>query len=576
MKKLSWLGCLLGLSWQANAQDLVYRSSFEVNDVNVLSFALLEAEMEVSSEVIRIPALDALASDSETQLSANTGPDIVRHGWEVIDAESLQTVFASTQTNPVFTCPGNGRGAYDVRLTIETDTEYSVFRQRRLITCVLPRSDAGRTVHTVDLSSGSTYFPNGEINGVVVQPGDLVRLSGSAPNNQNVQFLGFQGTPEAPIHFINDGLVTHADAGKLLHLINCEHLIVDGKGGAAAYGIQLSSNNGSGETALFVRGKTTGIEIYGVQITVDSGSGIEVNTRGTEDYNRSNWQHEDLRIHHNHVAAAHHEGFYIGYTNDNNDNPPDFWAAFQIYDGKIYRNRIENTGWDGLQVANMVTGMEVHDNFVQETGLSNTASQKSAYQHNAGNGGYVYNNILLGGIGGNVQQGETGGETYFFSNVLAGNINAGQNQAIYGFGGPSSDDSYYWFSNTLVSPAHGFRLNSQRGELNRFSMTHNLFLLGSVNDDVFQFATPAPAGTVITTTPNLQRAPSDDVDLCLVDRSNNDFRINCAQSAALNSAPVGLNSVFPVELIPFKQHMDITGRVFDDTNSYGAYWSESD
>ncbi|WP_395376730.1 hypothetical protein [Marinicella sp. W31] len=576
MKYLYWCCFLLGMNWQANAQDLIFRSSFQGDDVNVLSFGILDADLSVSSEVIRIPASDATASDSETQLLPNTGADILRHGWEVIDAITLRTVFTSTQSNPTFTCPQDGRGAYDVRLTVETDNEYSVFRQRRLITCVLPRSDAGRTVHTIDLSTGSTYFANGEINGVVVQPGDLVRISGSAPDNQNLQFLDFRGTPEAPIHFINEGLVTHDDAGKLLHLINCEHMILDGKGSAFVYGFHLSSNNGSGETAVFVRGKTTGIEIYGVKITVDSGSGIEVNTRGTDDYNRSNWQHDNLRIHHNYVAAAHHEGFYIGYTNDNNDNPPDFWAAYQIHDGKIYRNRIENTGWDGLQVANMVSGMEVHDNFVQETGLSNTASQKSAYQQNAGNGGYVYNNILLGGIGGNVQQGETGGETYFFSNVLAGNVAAGQNQAVYGFGGPSNNDSYYWFSNTLVSPAHGFRLNSQRGELNHFTLTHNLFLLGAVDDDVFQFATPAPGGTVITTTPNLQRAPADDADLCLVDRSNNDFRINCAQSAALDSAPMSLDTVFPVELIPFKQHMDITGRVFNDTNSYGAYWSTSD
>ena len=577
MKKLLCALLMLSGTLSATAQDLIFRSSFQTGDITALSFGLLNAEINVSSEIVRVPAADAAASDSETQLSANTGPDIVRHGWEVIESDTLQTVFTSTQSVPVFSCPEGGRGAYDVRLTVESLDEYSVFRQRRLITCVLPRSDAGRTVHSIVFTPGSPqHFTNGQINGVTVQPGDLVRLSGTADADRNLQFIDFHGSASEPIHFINDGLVAHADAGKLLHIINGEYLIFDGKGSDAhEFGIQLSSANGTGETALFIRGKTTGIEIYGFLIDVDAGSGIEVNTRGTENYGRTTWQHDDLRIHHNHIAAAHHEGFYIGYTNDNNDDPPNFWAAYQIHNGHIYRNRIENTGWDGLQVANMVSGMEVHDNFLQETGLSGTASQRSAYQHNAGNGGYVYNNILLGGIGGNIQQGETGGAAYFFSNVLAGNVNEGQNQAVYGFGGPSNNDSYFWFSNTLVSPAHGFRLNSQRGELNFLTLSHNLFLLGNASDDVFQFATPAPGSTVITTALNMQRAPSDDSDLCLADRANDDYRITCAQSAALNSAPTSLGSVFPVEQIPFKQHMDITGRVFSDTTSYGAYWSVS-
>jgi hypothetical protein len=564
---------------------------------------LLAAEVSVSREVIRVPAPDAPASDSETMLLAETDAGAERR-WRVLDSATRAVVFESYLEAPIFTCAY--RGAFDVTLEVSDGAQFSEVRHRRLITCTLPRTAAGRTVHTLTLS-GSAYSQLGRINGTVVNPGDVIRIAhpaGQSTYGNLIGFLNFRGTAEAPIHIINDGPVTlDIPAGgstKSFYFVNCAHIILDGFGDdATPYGFVVESH-AAGETAVWfrnineggnVRTGMTGVEIFGVWIrqnaldgTFSGGTGIQVETAGSPEYNRNNWRFDGLRVHHTRVENVGNEGMYLGYTRDFLSSTGGETALpYQLYDTHVYRNILRSTGNDGIQTCNNVEGMEIHDNDVEDTGRNGQGFHLSSYQHNPGNAGWVFNNRLVSANGGlNLQVGCTGGDLYFFNNRVHTAI-AGA--AMYLASGDTNAVRFYIFGNTFSVPnGEGIAVNlvadgcNSDGTLgpdvtrpyDHYLQANNVFVVPSAAE-VFRRDSPGTVPGTWVTAPNLRRDPSAVADLCGVDAASGDLEPTCGTSVALEPTGVSLVEAIAPEDLPLGGFTDATGRVFDDPRGQGAY-----
>lgn len=553
-----------------------------------LPVGTLQADITVSKEVVREFAAEADPADSQVQLNAGTEPGVDAWSWRIINAETGEVRHSATVQNPTFEFEPGDRGAYDVALTITAGQEVSRFRHRRLLTVVLPRVGAGRTVHYVDLTQGS-YFQEGMIDGQLVAPGDLVVVSGSISGSWG--FFNFIGTPSAPIHVVNDGLVENTDTSWLLHLNNCQNVIIDGKGDDAhEHGIYLANHTTDGSQAIFVRNYTqgnnlstgsTGIEIYGVHVAAAPGTGVAVRTKGDAEFQRDNFRFEGFRLHHVRVENVGDEGFYIGYTRDwvgTGETHP----AFQLHGARIYRNEIDATGWDGLQVCNSVD-VEVHDNVVTNAALDREQYQQSSLQWNSGNSGAVYNNYFAGGVASDLQVGCTGGDSYFFSNVFV------QDSGVYIHGGLAQGPAYYLFANSFASSdSEAIRVNITGGSVECSENPNSLASLSTVLalDNLavlgggyafFDVVAGDPATLTQIVDHNLIRDPGDLADLCLGDPAAGDLRVTCASSAALDGSGADLSTVpeLPLGALPMGLLTDITGRVIDLPGNYGAYQSST-
>ncbi|MDC0720262.1 InlB B-repeat-containing protein [Nannocystis bainbridge] len=530
----------------------------------------LPASIAASREIVRVPADDAPASDSETTLTITTAALLTGVHWTVLAADDGSEIASADGLEYVFTCP-DGRRDYDVRATLTDGQVQSTLFERRLVTCVPPRSDAGRTVHTADIGTAS-YFQNGEIGGVKVQPGDLVRISGQA--NSDFAFFNFQGTADAPIHIINDGAVRNDDTSWLMHLINCQHVIIDGKGSDdVEYGFTLT-NTGAGGQAVFVRNYTQGsntsagstdIEIFGVEIADGPDSGFRIWNGGSDEFNADNWTFEDLRLHHNFVHDVLAEGFYVGYFTDSVDLQP---PSYPIVDAKVYRNRVEDAGWDGMQFGSCRGGLEVHDNLVTGSGHADEPNQRSSLQWNPGNSGALYNNRFIGGVGVDLQVGCTGGDTKIFSNVFV-HSDAG----FYLHAGQADAPRYWLFANSVAAPnAVGLRINmnsapgncAAAAPISEMHYASNL-IVGPAAES-WEFAAGDADTASWTLEPNL--ASDDLAGLCLDD----ELAPTCESSPALAGGGAALADLgLTAADLPGGHFVDIDGRVLAGPSNFGAH-----
>jgi hypothetical protein len=538
----------------------------------------LRARISANKEIARVPAADAPLSDSQSALSANAEATVTAFAWTFSDAETQQVVMTSSDASPTFTCPDSARAAYDVSLKVTDGQVVSAFHERRLITCTLPRTPAGRPVIDVDLTQ-SSYLQQGMANGAVVQPGSLLRVRGSI--SQNFVFFNFQGTAEAPIHIINDGLVQNTDASWLLHLTNCRHVIIDGFGDdSVPYGFVLDNATDNGSQAFWIRFYTQGanvaaaptdIEVFGVHVRRAPGTGLQVTTDGGDTFNRDTWQMDDLHIHHNLIEDVGLEGFYIGYYTDGVTPPP-----FKMYSSRIYRNIIRRTGWDCLQVSNSVN-LELHHNDARDCGTLDVSNQRSTFQYNPGNvDAAIYNNRFIDTIGGSVdmQVGCTGGDALIYSNVFQ------SPGGVYIHGGAADATRWWLFHNTFSFTDTGaVRVNRTAapascqgaGSFASANATHNLAL--TPDSPVLSVIAGSNDTTGWVLGPNLLAPPSDRASLCLSPSSDADpLHPTCATSSALTPDGDALSTLgLTLADLPGGVLTDITGRVLSGPHGHGAY-----
>jgi len=214
-----------------------------------------------------------------------------------------------------------------------------------------------------------------------------------------LEIKNFRGAAGKPITFVNSGGRVRVDGRgnwTAVYLKNDEYIRLTGTGSADAYGFEIFNSGNSG--AVHISAKTRYVEVDHVEIHNVRGSGITAKTALSEitDANgngsvRDEWTQYDTYLHHNWLYDIGTEGFYVGSSFWQDGIEPELEGVELAY------NRIERTGWDGLQVGSAVKDVKVHHNVIVDAGLSDsTHSGNGRYGIivNKGTTGDFYNNSI--------------------------------------------------------------------------------------------------------------------------------------------------------------------------------------
>jgi hypothetical protein len=232
-----------------------------------------------------------------------------------------------------------------------------------------------------------------------------------AGRTRELRLRNIHGTLANPVRVINVGgqavIGDPVDAGNSFGFIveGSSHLKITGTGTPGlTYGIKV---DGARTTALGIGALSTDIEVEFVELTRSNFAGIMAKTdpRCDGSANRGNFTQYNTVIHDNYIHDVVGEGLYIGHTSYGgyDRNPGCLGTVLyphELVGVKIYRNRIENTGWDALQVSSAVQDVEVHHNRIKEYGLANRGGQDSGLSLGGGTTGRWYNNTLRDSSGG--------------------------------------------------------------------------------------------------------------------------------------------------------------------------------
>lgn len=400
-----------------------------------------------------------------------------------------------------------------------------------------------------------------------IKPGDIVCLE-AGTRTKALRLVNFQGTAAKPILVKNCGGKTiiavppnQDDSlfGYGLAISNSNHVRLTGSGDAAhQYGIDVSGT---------VMGVTVGnlskknIEVDHISVHDVGFAGIVVKTDpGCDPVTwRTNFPAmKNIRVHDNYVYhTLDGEGFYIGFTFSEGYKVTCNGKEITVYGHlikklKLYNNRTEDTGSEGIQVSSS-PGAQIHHNVVIDAGVRPFAD----YQNNGMQISYhntvIYNNWIENARANGLIMFGTG--HHVFNNVI---INAGAH-GTYGDDRAKGNGVVY-AHNTVISPAEdGIRLSYD--ETTPSVVKNNIVAEPGGQPFV------AVNGSIIETSNNLFADTIAEVGF--VNAAGNDYHLNSASAAVEGGTPISQRSII--------FDYDDTGRPQGLSPDIGAYeWFPAD
>lgn len=194
------------------------------------------------------------------------------------------------------------------------------------------------------------------VDGSKIKPGSTIVLSGIypvAPYFKNL--LDVMITNEGPVSLLSGPKFDNCKEWGLL--------------GNRKDPFRISSPK-SGAMGIQVYGRSTDFDLSYLIIDNCSFAGIMCKDDGAK--RGGDFTMRNIKIHHCKISKTGGEGLYIGGTNP---------ASHDLEDVEIYENEITDTGWDGVQLGNCVSGGVIRDNKITRTGL-NVVLPKDAPQDN--------------------------------------------------------------------------------------------------------------------------------------------------------------------------------------------------
>jgi len=252
------------------------------------------------------------------------------------------------------------------------------------------------------VSPGSSTF---ECNSV--KPGDTVTIASGTRGPLRIR--NCNGTASNRIVIRNDPngngpaviRQTSGTSGFVFNCNNCVGVDIDGsykwKGapGGKTYGIEVTVTGGGGPTAfLMVGGLSRFVTIRNVEIDgkwpaiAKDGNGIVVHDKAIKRSKYPSLWREGILIEDNYIHDVDGEGMYIGANYSAGELP--------LRNVEIRYNRVEDTGWEGINTKSMWSGNNtIHHNVVRRAGKkTSSTSEKEQYAGIKNNAGAVkiYNN----------------------------------------------------------------------------------------------------------------------------------------------------------------------------------------
>jgi len=225
-----------------------------------------------------------------------------------------------------------------------------------------------------------------------LKPGDIINLNPIVKYG-SLQFSNLLGTPENPI-VIDLGKYEFNVTGKSygIRTVNCKYFKI------VADGAHIFGSN----TGLSLDYLSSDFEVEGLEIYNTGFAGIMAKTDPScNDPKtwRDNFTMRNISIHDNYVHDTGGEGLYVGNTSYCGGLHLECGTKFPhaIEGAKIFNNRVENTGWDGMQLGSCVKDGEVFNNRITNYGTKNKDNQKSGIQ--VSEQGSIYGNKINKGSG---------------------------------------------------------------------------------------------------------------------------------------------------------------------------------
>lgn len=301
-----------------------------------------------------------------------------------------------------------------------------------------------------------------------VEPGDIICLDASLTYERPIELRNVRGSAASPVIVVNCGgkaVVEMPGRTYVMKTVNSQFFRITGTGDSdELYGISLS---GAKNLGLQMDYLSSNFEIDHIEVFNVGFAGIMAKTDPTCDDAtiRGNFTMRDISFHHNYVHNTGGEGLYIGnsfYANGRNLSCG-MRLPHDIENLDVYNNRVEDTGWEAIQVGAAISGARVFDNRVLNYGLENKGAQNNGIQIGEGSGGLCYNNVVINGPGtGIIVLGY--GDNVVFNNVI---VNPGKN-GIFCDTRFSPGSGFSFIHNTIINPgSDGININAGDLELNR-------------------------------------------------------------------------------------------------------------
>ncbi|MBN2013143.1 right-handed parallel beta-helix repeat-containing protein [candidate division KSB1 bacterium] len=363
--------------------------------------------------------------------------------------------------------------------------------------CLFPSSMMAETI----LISSDIVVIDGRSDFSFVQPGDTLMLA--AGERDKLIISNLFGSSEQPIIIINEvgGVDIRSINNYGIYLLFCQHLHLTGSGDPALqYGIVITSETGIGIKA---EARSSFVEIDHIEIKNIESVGLVFRTEPTcpdgsgnaLDYDndgllegdpddadtRDTFVQRQTSIHDMYIHNIGYEGIYVGssfydgktLTCSDGDNivyPPNLDGV------NVYYNRVDSTGWDGIQIGSAVVNCNVHHNVITNDSYKMKYGNMSGIMLNQGSSCDCFNNFIHDGEGvGIFDQGN--GENVIYNNIIVNNGLHGDPYKPRGLDGifiaardGNIGHSIYIFNNTIIRPKNNgitFGYSDEQGDSSR-------------------------------------------------------------------------------------------------------------
>jgi hypothetical protein len=232
-----------------------------------------------------------------------------------------------------------------------------------------------------------------------------------------------------------------------------------------AYGIKVAASQAHG---LSIGGFSTEFDVQNLEIANTDGCGVNSKTDPScKNKDLRSFNQRNSFFHHNYLHDIGTEGFYVGYTHypENPyvkcDSLPAVLFGHPMENIRIYGNRLERIGWDGIQVGGLATGNKIYDNTI----LQYATKRNGVHIHGiqlSGNGDQcdVFNNKILPGDRGVAGYGSAvavwAKRTKIYNNLFV-KTGVHHHYAVQIYDEPVDDTprEFYVFNNTIIDPPFG-------------------------------------------------------------------------------------------------------------------------
>lgn len=289
-----------------------------------------------------------------------------------------------------------------------------------------------------------------------IQPGDTLCIE--AGRRPFLRFENITGSPEKPVIIINcGGKVTLGGpaVNNGILFLRSRYFRLTGSGHPDhSYGFHIVETK-EGSQGVAITLFSSDAEVDHLEIEKAGFAGIMAKTDplcdGSAD--RGNFTMHNVHLHHNYIHDVKGEGIYLGnsFYTGTKVYCDTFHLPHEVKGVRVHHNRLENTGWDAIQVGSATEDSEIFNNYIRNFGTGQKHAQNNGIQAGLGTTGRIYNNTIHTGSGSAIVIQGTG-DNYVYNNLI---IAPGQEAFNINTREPKAGKGVYIINNTIANAKNG-------------------------------------------------------------------------------------------------------------------------